>query len=215
MVSVLSSGWGNRVWFVGQNGLVYYQGTRGKVLGEEGSVCRAQDLSCGMPGVSEQPLFPCYLQLADLAGGAVVRPMRFLGPSAAEEPFWAGKILNSVWSNNLLSAQRSTEMLRGCWERKKRGFLHPPDYPEELGFLCHRWRVYLKEQNLPLKVLLLKKFNHNLKNAAHDLAECNLFTSKRWSTHANLGERYIFPFISFWVLMNHLKKLWRIIKYKV
>lgn len=43
---------------MGQNGLVYYQGTRGKVLGEEGSVCGAQDLSCGMPGVSEQPLFP-------------------------------------------------------------------------------------------------------------------------------------------------------------
>lgn len=70
----------------------------------------------------------CFLVIlppSELAGGAAVWPMWFLGPSAAKEPFWAGKIINSIWFNNLLSTQSSTEMLRGCQERKEKGFLAP------------------------------------------------------------------------------------------
>lgn len=110
--------WDRMVWFIT------------KVPEERSLVKRVQ---CAGPrtshvaclGSQSSHCFLVLVQPADLAGEAAVWPMRFLGRSAAKEPFWAGKILNSIWSNNLLSTQRSTEMLRGCWERKEKGFLAP------------------------------------------------------------------------------------------
>lgn len=91
---------------------------------------RKRSLACGTgaarKGLGEEgrcagtALFPS-LTPAELAAAAGA--MASLGPSVAKEPFGVGKILNSIWSNNLLFILSSTEMLRGCWERKEKGFL--------------------------------------------------------------------------------------------
>lgn len=78
--------------------------------------------ACGKPRVSEQPLFPSYSTTCWARKGSLGVALAISGPLSCKGAILSWKILISIWSNDLLSTQRSTEMLNG-W--KEKGFLAP------------------------------------------------------------------------------------------
>lgn len=177
--------WDRMVWFI-------IKAPKERSLVKRVQCAGPRTSACGLPGVSEQPLFPSYPTTLWACRGSRGVVHVISGPLSCKGAFlsWQDHKQYLVQQPAVYTEfHRNAQGLLG--EKRERVPGTHLTIQRNSAFSVTDGECIWK-QNLPLKVLLLKKFNHNLKNAAHDLAECNLLSSKRWSTHANSGERYIF-----------------------
>ena len=118
-------------------------------------------------------------------------------PWGLQAPLWAPQFQSSLFglerSERLSSPADYTEFHRnasGATGREQRKGSWQPPYSTRGTQPSSVWQM---------GVWFERRFCY-LKNAVDDLAEYNLFSSKRWSTHVNLGKKKIV--ISYWLVFK-------------